>query len=193
MIPRTPPPSRLALLIALTLTLTATSCANKPPTSQSDSDQQLMARFAAGASVLDCEGPCSAAYVYNQRDIWTRYDSQDWQGLALAILHTRWRRDITYFFLGSAAQGLGFPEAADRYYRIAATLATGPRAIDKCASIYELCGSLSLPRDIYPPLTAVDELLASRGKPVGRMPLTPGAQPPQPANGGWIDPPPLPR
>ena len=166
------------LLLAVSMSLLA-SCVTQPTPTISTLDRKLLARFASGASVLDCEGACSSTYVHSQADIWSRYDAQDWQGLALLILHIRWRRDITYFFLGAAAQGLGHLEAADRYYRFAGALASSTRPMNRCASIYELCGPLSLPQDIYPRLAAVDQLLASRNKHIGSAPSLPL----------WIDPP----
>jgi len=183
---------RCFALFVLTV-LALAGCAAQQTNGRPDFDKQLWAQFTAGTAVLDCEAQCSSDYVHRQRDIWTRYDAQDWRGLALAVLHTGWHRDITYFFLGAAAQGLGYFEAADRYYRTSGSLASGARAMDKCASIYELCGPLSLPQDIYPRLTAVDNLLTSQGKHVDRASPVPGSRSTTPPQGSWVDPPSNPR
>ena len=183
---------RCVALLALSVLILA-GCATQQVTVRPDFDRQLWAQFTAGTAVLECEAQCSSDYVHNQRDIWTRYDAQDWRGLALAVLHSGWHRDITYFFLGAAAQGLGYLEAADRYYRTAGSLASGARAMDKCATIYELCGPLSLPRDIYPRLTSVDTQLTSHGKHVDQASQIPAPRPTMSPPGGWVDPPSSPR
>ena len=143
-------------------------------------DRRMMAQLAAGDLVLDCTILCSAAYIFNQDEIWMRHAARDWHGVAIAVMRSRWRQDIAYFLLGNAAEGLGHPGAADRYYRVAGALATGKSDADKCRSVQALCRGYSLPRDIYPRLKVVERALAderSRALPVAR-------------DDGWIDPPP---
>ncbi len=181
-----------------------------------EQDRDMLAKLADGSVILDCGIACSGVYIFNQNELWQRYEMHDWHGLGIAAMRSGWRQDINYFFLGRAAEGLGYPEAADRYYRMAGALATGPRGDAKCISVSRLCRYISLPRDIYPRLTAVSEQLLAqrramlvvntprRAQAVPSTHTVPSAQTGQPAvankppvastarAGGdeWIDPPP---
>ncbi len=149
---------RAAFLLILTQICGCTTMGVVPPAR----DRQLMAQLASGTVVLDCSFTCSAAYIFDQREVWARYRAGDWHGLAIAVMHSGWRQDITYFLLALASQNLGYVQAADRYYRMAGYLATSARVSDRCASVSGICGPFSLPRDIYPRLAAVDRVMTAQ-------------------------------
>jgi hypothetical protein len=101
-----------------------------------------------GRAVLDCGFLCSASFIFRQHEFLQLYHEQRWRELAVVIVKVRWRQDISYFYLGAAAEGLQYYQAADRYYRMAGALATGSEPSDKCSSVKNLCGELVFPRDI---------------------------------------------
>lgn len=127
-------------------------------------EKQLLEDIKAGTVQLDCGLACMPIYLINQPRIQQALRNQDWPEMGLLVAKTSYRRDIAYFYLGAAAEGMGALAAADRYYRMAGALATGSDPNGKCASVQNLCGGFTFPRDIVTRLRAVSQVL-------GRAPL----------------------
>ena len=148
-------------------------------------EAQMMARFASGNVVLDCSITCSAKYIFNQEQIWEYYRTGDWRSLALAVMKSGWTQDITYYFLGAAAEGMGYLEPASYYYQRAAWLATGSVSASKCGSAAKLCGGFRFPRDIYVRQDAVRKAIVAARRAV------PAVAPEHKKGSGWVNPPPV--
>ena len=81
--------------------------------------------------------------------------------------------DLSYYYLGQAAENLGYWEAAQRYYRIAERLSVGPMSchqgeveIQAALSIpADLCDGYSFPDALYPHLEVVEARLAALSTP----------------------------
>lgn len=127
-------------------------------------EKQLLEDIKAGSVQLDCGLACMPIYLINQPRIQQALRNKDWPEMGLLVAKSSYRRDISYFYLGAAAEGMGALAAADRYYRMAGALATGSDPNGKCASVQNLCGGFSFPRDIVTRLKAVSQAL-------GRVPL----------------------
>jgi hypothetical protein len=138
-------------------TLALAGCA-APPLPQGG-ESQLLDDVKAGKVQLDCGVSCSATYFFNAQTLWGHYRAGNWPALAVATAKTGFRRDLTYFFLGAAAEGMQAWAAADRYYRMAGALATGSDINNKCSSVQNMCGGLVFPRDISNHLRVVAQHL----------------------------------
>ncbi|CAM4013300.1 hypothetical protein [Roseateles saccharophilus] len=128
-------------------------------------EAQLLANIKAGTVQMDCGLACMPIYAINQTRLQQLYRSQDWPGLALATAKTSYRRDIAYFYLGVAAEGMQAWAAADRYYRMAGALATGNDATARCSSVQNMCAGFHFPQDIVARLRGVSAQL-------GRAPVS---------------------
>ena len=78
--------------------------------------------------------------------------------------------DLTYYYLGRAAQELGYMQAAQRYYRIAERLSVtkclAPRDMANVGNTFSLptniCEwAMSFPDELYPHLEVVEARLAA--------------------------------
>jgi hypothetical protein len=190
--------------------------------SNAQEEQAILDRVAAGNASLDCTITCTHSYIFNQRKLFAMYAANDWRHLAVAVVNSGYRMDVTYFLLGSAAQGLGNFQAAILYYRYAGALATGNLQSQQCRGI-QACNGVRLPQDLPPRIRACETALAAQASqeamrrraeeaaaarqraeappvPVVARPLVlpvpvPAAASAPPAAGAsdWIDPPPTRR
>ncbi len=72
------------------------------------------------------------------------HEGRAWEILAREVLEVGYARDISWYYLGAAAEGLGLP-AAGEYYRRAAELARFKET--RCKSLLaDLCNGIDLPR-----------------------------------------------
>jgi Zn-dependent protease with chaperone function len=71
--------------------------------------------FKKGTLELNCQN-CSWKFYLNQKDFKVFYDKQDWRGLVQNIIKVGYGLDLSFFYLGEAAKGLGYADAAKTYY-----------------------------------------------------------------------------
>jgi len=169
---------------------------------------EALAQLQAGRAVLGCHEPCLAGW----RDAQPRAAQLDagahWQDLALLVMRTDYQDDLSLYYLGRAAEGIGNPGAAAVYYRQSTRL-SGTAA--SCRKLSGLCGGVSLPRAAALRAASVErELVGARVRRTGPPPRgagtpeaapedieattpTPLASPARPAASEYIEPPPAPR
>jgi hypothetical protein len=156
---------RHAWISALALSA-ATGCTlknvNIPP-------DQLMRQVQAGQPILDCRTECSEAWGQNRQQIRILDATGRWQDLAVLVAQIGYMNDLSYYYLGHAAENLGYWQAAQRYYRIAERLSVGPMSchqgeVDLQAGLSiaaDLCDGYSFPDVLYPHLEVVEARLAA--------------------------------
>ena len=193
-------------------------CGQKVAVVTPEIEAQMLSDLRAGRANLDCWFACAATWGGDLSELNVRYTTEDWTHLATLVMQIGFQEDLAYFYLGRAAEGLGAPEAAVRYYRIAGALATGSESRYKCNGAgLNLCNGLSFPSDLYPRIQ-IAENAVYRANPRVHRPMakpkvasatshatasstaSPAAKPggsdvvPASASGGdeaWIDPPPV--
>lgn len=79
-------------------------------------------RFSKGTTELS--GGNALAYTFVQGKLFKSYSEKRWRDLAHETLDANYPIDIAYFYLGKAAEGLGFTDAASRYLTKAEALAS---------------------------------------------------------------------
>lgn len=77
--------------------------------------------FKQGTIELTCKS-CGLKFYLNQSDFKKLHDSQDWRGLAQNIIKIGYEFDLSYYYLGEAARGLGLIEPSKVYFRKAKEL-----------------------------------------------------------------------
>src|SRR5271169_3241016 len=156
---------RRACIGALTLAA-MTGCtmknANVPP-------DELMRQFQAGQPMLDCSmEECGLGWMQNRHKAELLEATGRWQELALFVMQIGFMDDLTYYYLGRAAQELGYLQAAQRYYRIAERLSVTELACGNRP--HNICNGHVFPDQLYPRLEVVEARLAAPSTPTGSTP-----------------------
>jgi hypothetical protein len=133
----------------------------------------LMRQVQAGQPMLDCRTECSGAWGQNRQQVRILDATGRWQDLALLVAQVGYMDDLSYYYLGHAAENLGYWQAAQRYYRISERLSVGPMSchqgevnIEATLSIpADLCDGYSFPDALYPHLEIVEARLAALSAP----------------------------
>lgn len=121
-----------------------------PPTQTKDSRAEMLRDIKTGKVSLDCDVLCSAPWhLGGRRQANTLYVDRDYEGLALHIARIGYPSDLSYFYLGRAAEELGAQSAALKYYGIASAIASGTGKENgyRCSDT-DACNGLSFPKDI---------------------------------------------
>ena len=122
------------------IVLVLTGCAVKTPEVPTD---ELLRRLQAGEPMLDCRLACLDTWRTNRATALVLNETRGWGELAVLVMQTGYTDDLTYFYLGRAAEGLGYREAAKTYYQISARLSAAGLACIK--ENPDLCNGQSLP------------------------------------------------
>lgn len=100
--------------------------------------------FSSGKVVFDCEISCAVEYGSESSNLKFLYESKDWDNLVNKVIDIGLAEDESYFYLGKAAEGLGFLNAAKIYYTksIAAT-----KSDMSCGGWPNTCEGFEFPKD----------------------------------------------
>lgn len=125
---------RLLMFAACAIVLTACATGGINTTSP-----RFWVDFSQGNIRLTCGLACAGTSGANLRKETGLYQARMWKELAREVSSVGFEGDREYFFLGAAAESLGYREAAKIYYQL--SLAT----TFKCKG--NMCSGLVLPRD----------------------------------------------
>lgn len=146
---------------------------------------EAAARLRTGEVLLTCREACLAAWQRAQPQAAQLAAAGSWADLAALVLGVNYQDDLTLFYLGQTAEGLGYPGAAASFYRQSTSL-SGTAASCRYAS--RACAGLDLPGVAYRRLAAIDRSLrrprARRAAPAPHereTPAPPGAASSEPA------------
>jgi hypothetical protein len=132
---------------------------------------EALAQLQAGRAVLGCREPCLAAWRGIQPQAAQLDAGARWQDLATLVMRTGYQDDLSLYYLGRAAEGLGYRAAAAGYYR-QSTLLSGTST--SCQSQSRLCGGVALPRTAALRVAAIErELNRARPRRTGPAPQEP--------------------
>lgn len=99
--------------------------------------------FRQGEAVLGCDS-CAMAFSNRQGKLRAYHEQRAWEALAREVLEIGYVQDISWYYLGAAAEGLGLG-AARQYYRQAVNLA-GNKETHCMGAFANLCNGVDLPR-----------------------------------------------
>ena len=117
---------------------------------------ELLVQLPTGRPLLDCREPCLAAWRTVQPQAKQLDATGQWRELALTVLRTRYQDDLTLYYLGRAAEGLGHLAGAASYYRQSLQFSGTALGCDKLSRD---CGGVVLPGAAAGRLAAVDRLI----------------------------------
>lgn len=147
------------LCIALLLVLAGCASKSIPNAPKVDSSIQLN-EFKSGAVRLHCESACTLRWRVKSQNLKALHDNKLWMDLATEVRDIGYLSDLSYYYLGRAAEGLGHTEAATTYYRLALAY------LHRCEGWISGCDGFDFPRDIKVRLV---------GLPMGKPPNQPAS------------------
>lgn len=95
--------------------------------------------FTKGELRLKCGGSCAGEWGSARSAAKLFYDNGLWKDLAYTVSQVGYETDLTYYYLGSAARRLGYPDAAQVYFHLARA------AHHKCAGFLNNCDGFDIP------------------------------------------------
>lgn len=196
---------RTILLVGSTL-LALAGCANKFEAITPEIQASMLADLKAGKLNLDCGIKCDFTWIAQASSVHAYDVAEHWDDLAVHVMQIGYGNDLAYYYLGQAAQGLGYHQAAIGYYNYALALNGGQNALLQCASGrtesndpcqgVDIAGSIPVlvqaSRDALAQQVAAEEA-RSRPQPVVHHHHRSASSPTSANNDpGWVTPPPPP-
>jgi hypothetical protein len=133
------------------------------------------AQVQTGRALLACRDACLAEWRRLQPQAAQLETAGRWPELAATVLQANYEDDLSLYYLGRAAEGLGYPGAAASYYRQSLRLsATGA----SCQYLSRNCGGLALVRATETRLAAIERRLAPSRRRASPGPGRPAAAEP---------------
>jgi hypothetical protein len=158
------------------LALMAPACSSLPwGTAPANPDRvELTENFKNGDTRLECLMRCAFTWGLERPHAKALYDTRAWSDLARDVLRIGYADDLSYFYLGKAAEGLGHYRGAEAYYRLSRAAAL------KCADIYGYCYGFVFPRDATAAASAVVKKTSETKRQYAGTPRPKEAPPPEP-------------
>ncbi len=122
---------------------------------------ETLAQLRAGRPLLTCREPCLAEWRRAQPQAAQLDAGTRWQDLAMLLTRIGYQDDLSLYYLGRAAEGLGSREAAASYYRQSTQLSG---TSGSCQSLSRVCGGVALPRAATLRVAAVERELNRPGR-----------------------------
>jgi len=120
------------LIFSMSLAILFSGCATQVETMTPEVQARMREDLKAGNLTLDCNIKCVLSWNQHSAAIHAMDVAEQWDALYVKVMQIGYREDLAYYYLGQAAQGLGYHHAAIKYYKYALALATGQSAGDKC-------------------------------------------------------------
>lgn len=98
--------------------------------------------FASGNIRLTCKLSCSGSVGFARQKMRSLYNNKLWMDLAKEVASIGHDNDQQYFYLGAAASGLGYRNAARTYFSLANSTTL------KCGGTPNVCDGFNFPADI---------------------------------------------
>jgi hypothetical protein len=146
--------------------LVIVACGGPSPIATADR-ASLLDQFRAGGVELTCQLPCAGTWVNNLPLLRTLDETGQWKQLAVEVTRINYQKDVDYYYLGRAAEGLGLAAAARGYYARSYALATGPVDGPRCRPIDGSCNGVDL-LAVLPGKLQAAQIVAARQPATGR-------------------------
>ena len=107
--------------------------------------------FKQGQARLDCDS-CGHKFGNRLDELKALHDKGHWEALAREVVNIGYSQDISWYYLGRAAEGMGLVAAARHYYQQAVSLAR--HGDTHCEGVFtDRCGGMRLPAQANEALT----------------------------------------
>ena len=133
---------------------------------------EVISLLQTGQPLLSCREACLAQWRQAEPHAARLAAARQWSELATLLLRIGYQDDLTTYYVGRAAAGMGYKGAAASYYRQSIQLSGTSIS---CRDLSRLCGSAILPRDASLRLVAIDRELSRKYGRLGLGPRIPRA------------------
>ena len=168
---------RLILVGPLLCLFALTACESKYKVVTSDVRAQMLDDLKASKLNLDCKASCMFTWIHEAPSVHALDIAERWEDLAIKVMQIGYAEDLSYYYLGQAAQGLGYHNAAIAYYQYALALANGMDATARCESaqsdVSDPCQGVDLASSIPVLIAASRSALAAESAASGYTPSRP--------------------
>lgn len=137
-----------------------------------------VARLRTGEPLLSCREACAGEWQRAQPQAAQLAAAGRWADLAALVEGIGYQDDLSLFYLGEAAERLGYPGAAASYYR-QSTYLTGTTIA--CRNLSRNCGGYVFPQAALVRLAAIQRGLVYRPRPRHLAPAPRGQETPAPS------------
>jgi len=129
-----------AMLVAAVV-IGLSACGQENPQFQlaNTDSASMMTSFENGQASMSCGLSCSMSYGSKRRLLKTVYEEGEWEDLAQVVLQIGYNNDQSWFYLASAAMGLGYDDAAEIYFDNAMSAGT-----TKCQGLIDVCDGIDV-------------------------------------------------
>jgi hypothetical protein len=108
--------ARIIRSLAMGLVLACGGCATKVANIDNNNVGTLVDQFVDGKAQLDCALACAGSFGANRQAMLAMYKAGDWSRLAKTVMTVGFDQDLSWFYLGRSAEGLGLGDTAVEYY-----------------------------------------------------------------------------
>ena len=116
---------------------------------------QMLLDLKQGNLTLDCESECYWSHLQSREKHIGLFISERYEELAISVMQIGMNNDLAYFYLGYAAEKLGYMAAAERYYhRSLELLRYGPYGHNRCDTEF-FCSGINLGIELPKRLEAI--------------------------------------
>jgi hypothetical protein len=154
-----------ALAAPLAFSLVLGGCENKYAALTPELQVTFADDLKSGKQTLDCGQKCLLTWLAQVPAIHQLDLSESWTPLADRVMQIGYGNDLAYYYLGQAAQGLGYHQAAISYYNTSLAIATGPDPLNKCGGLQgnlQNCQGVDLVASIPVLVKASNDVLAQQ-------------------------------
>lgn len=167
---------RLLSVIAIcALSFFCSSCAPKHATVSPELRVQFLNDLKEGRLSLNCQFECDWSWLQNYHRMVNLHNSKMWEELTELVMQVGLENGVSYYFLGKAADELGYYDAAIKYYKYSIALYNDPRAMNHCdpGERGDYCGVVDSNYEIPLLIAEVEKKKDSLNKPVAGFPSVP--------------------
>ena len=140
-------------VIAATLSLSIAGCVTQP------TNVETLQAFLSGSAALKNSTLPIGEYVQLRPKMWAAFHGQDWAGLSQLVLQAGFDNDLSWYYLGASAEGLGYLPAAKIYFM------RSVQSVHHCNGQItgDMCGGSRLPADAIAGYRRVATALSQAG------------------------------
>jgi len=166
---------KIALAVAM---LMLAGCQQQVEVVTPEVQQRMMDDLKSGKLSLTCGFSCAFTWIHKVPQIHALDMSERWQDLTVGVMQVGYGGDLAYYYLGQAAQGLGYHTAAISYYQYALALSQGADSTLRCDG-NNTCQDVDIPSVVPVLVKASQDALAAQQAPA---PVAPTPKKKRPAS-----------
>lgn len=117
-------------------------------------------KFKNGKLELNCKGECYAQYLIAQGSLKKLHEEKAWRELSQKIIKLPYKIDIAYYYLGAAAEGMGYIDSSRIYFSKAYELSKSTE--DSCSKATFLsCNGIEITNVSHAVTNAPEKVIAT--------------------------------